>query len=82
MQNRARPLSPTEWQAMLRDAQPSSVSKDDREKQPIVMDVRNDYEWDSGHFNAAARPLEVSLLRRHFTCLAFYQLISTSRRAS
>ena len=59
VQNRAVALSPTEWQAMLRDAQPASTLEDDRSKQPIIMDVRNDYEWDSGHFNAAARPLEV-----------------------
>ncbi len=44
---------------MLRDAEPSSAVNTDRRKQPLVMDVRNDYEWDSGHFSAAARPLEV-----------------------
>lgn len=60
VQNRAVPLSPTEWQAMLRDAQPSAISGDEKRAHPIVMDVRNDYEWDSGHFTAAERPLEVS----------------------
>ncbi len=26
---------------------------------PVVLDVRNGYEWDAGHFQGAARPLEV-----------------------
>ena len=26
---------------------------------PIVLDVRNGYEWDAGHFEGAARPQEV-----------------------
>ena len=26
----------------------------------VVLDVRNAYEWDAGHFVGAARPLEVS----------------------
>ncbi len=25
---------------------------------PVVLDVRNGYEWDAGHFEGAARPLE------------------------
>ena len=28
-------------------------------KPPIVLDVRNSYEWDAGHFAGAERPLEV-----------------------
>lgn len=28
---------------------------------PIVLDVRNGYEWDAGHFEGAARPQEVCL---------------------
>ena len=27
---------------------------------PIVLDVRNSYEWDAGHFEGAARPQEVT----------------------
>lgn len=27
-------------------------------KQPVVLDVRNAYEWDAGHFEGAQRPLE------------------------
>ena len=30
----------------------------------VVLDVRNAYEWDAGHFVGAARPLEVSALSR------------------
>jgi rhodanese-related sulfurtransferase len=28
-------------------------------RQPLVLDVRNSYEWDAGHFEGAQRPLEV-----------------------
>lgn len=28
----------------------------------VVLDVRNGYEWDAGHFVGATRPLEVPLL--------------------
>lgn len=28
-------------------------------KPPLVLDVRNSYEWDAGHFVGAERPLEV-----------------------
>ena len=27
----------------------------------VLLDVRNAYEWDAGHFRGAARPLEASL---------------------
>ena len=30
--------------------------------QVVVLDVRNQYEWDAGHFRGAERPLEVGLL--------------------
>ena len=30
--------------------------------QVIVLDVRNDYEWDAGHFAGAGRPQEVGLV--------------------
>ena len=32
---------------------------------PIVLDVRNGYEWDAGHFEGAARPQEVCLVKFH-----------------
>lgn len=28
-------------------------------RQPLLLDVRNSYEWDAGHFEGAQRPLEV-----------------------
>ena len=37
---------------MLAEAQSSG-------RQPLVLDVRNSYEWDAGHFEGAQRPLEV-----------------------
>ncbi|KAK9807219.1 hypothetical protein WJX73_010323 [Symbiochloris irregularis] len=70
-QARARAVGPAEWQALLRQAQPPaslSATEHTRPSQPhdasaqaqrpVVLDVRNGYEWDAGHFEGAARPLE------------------------
>lgn len=38
---RATPLSPKEWKAML---------KGGSGPKPLLLDVRNSYEWDAGHF--------------------------------
>lgn len=53
---------------MLREAepveaspsQPDSIasSTDSSAKAPIILDVRNGYEWDAGHFQGAERPRE------------------------
>lgn len=58
---------------MLRDAEPiqasaatspqaqpssSSSSTASTAQSPIILDVRNGYEWDAGHFLGAERPLE------------------------
>lgn len=45
-ERRAKPLQPSEWRRML------------AESKPVVLDVRNNYEWDAGHFQGAARPVE------------------------
>ena len=60
-QARAKPLAPAEWQAMLRDAVPRSTAPDGSShmERAIVLDVRNGYEWDAGHFSGAQRPPEV-----------------------
>jgi predicted sulfurtransferase len=47
---RATPLKPSQWREMLN----SGVDG----QKPVVLDVRNSYEWDAGHFVGAARPLE------------------------
>jgi predicted sulfurtransferase len=69
-QARAREVPPEEWQRMLRVA----TGKEERTEsesgrgngaetttplKPVVLDVRNSYEWDAGHFEGAVRPLEV-----------------------
>ena len=46
------PVQPAEWKRMLTEGQQSG-------KMPLVLDVRNSYEWDAGHFVGAERPLEV-----------------------
>eukprot|EP00884_Botryococcus_braunii_P011201 jgi/Botrbrau1/20081/Bobra.200_1s0084.1 len=83
-EERAVPLSPTEWKEMLRTAvAPEGLalqsatstgslegpgrkgsedvgSSDDGPAPPsvVVLDVRNGYEWDAGHFVGAERPIE------------------------
>jgi hypothetical protein len=66
--SRATPLSPAEWKSMLASAvdMPRSdaagglrnISQPARQCRPVVLDLRNGYEWDAGHFDGAARPLE------------------------
>lgn len=46
---RATPLSPAEWKKVIQQ-QEQEGSK------PILLDVRNGYEWDAGHFHGASRP--------------------------
>ncbi|XP_020866822.1 rhodanese-like domain-containing protein 8, chloroplastic isoform X2 [Arabidopsis lyrata subsp. lyrata] len=61
---RAKPLEPSEWKRKLKDltdddeASPSSSSG----RSCILLDVRNGYEWDVGHFRGARRP-EVDCFR-------------------
>ena len=45
----ARALSPAEWKQAMADVSSSSSAG-------VVLDVRNDYEYDAGHFDAARRP--------------------------
>ncbi len=47
--NRATPLAPPEWKQMIAQAE---------ERKAVVLDVRNGYEWDAGHFDGAERPAE------------------------
>lgn len=46
---RATPLSPSEWKRMIQHQE-----RDGRK--PVLLDVRNGYEWDAGHFRGASRP--------------------------
>lgn len=56
---RATPLDPERWKGMLREAQAVEVGPDGRpQRKVVVLDVRNGYEWDTGHFKGAERPLE------------------------
>jgi predicted sulfurtransferase len=47
---RATKVKPSDWKSMLANGING--------KRPIVLDVRNSYEWDAGHFEGAERPLE------------------------
>ncbi|CAN8292760.1 unnamed protein product [Cochlearia groenlandica] len=61
---RAKPLEPSEWKRKLKDLtdndEASSPSSGGRSC--ILLDVRNGYEWDVGHFRGACRP-EVDCFR-------------------
>jgi predicted sulfurtransferase len=47
---RATPLKPSQWRDFLNNGVDG--------QKPVVLDVRNSYEWDAGHFVGASRPLE------------------------
>ena len=51
---RGTPLSPEEWHAKMNDV------LDEKPDAPLLLDVRNGYEWDVGHFRGAARPVQES----------------------
>lgn len=89
MQARATPLAPGEWRAMLCEAQPAAGAAAGAgggaagRPRPVVLDVRNAYEWDAGHFSGAERPLEVprSPTRRfHAVCCVAVFIISPARK--
>ncbi|PNY15232.1 rhodanese-like domain-containing protein chloroplastic-like [Trifolium pratense] len=54
---RAIPLAPSEWRDRLEAINKNDLhSKDYPNKDYILLDVRNGYEWDIGHFRGAQRP--------------------------
>ncbi|OEL19298.1 Rhodanese-like domain-containing protein 8, chloroplastic [Dichanthelium oligosanthes] len=58
---RATPLTPSEWKERLEaraclDVSSSEASGDTSGRRLLLLDVRNDYEWDVGHFEGAQRP--------------------------
>ncbi|CAK8579805.1 unnamed protein product [Lathyrus sativus] len=54
---RALPLSPSEWRDRLQAINKNDPhSKDYSNRNNIILDVRNGYEWDIGHFRGAQRP--------------------------
>ncbi|XP_021714731.1 rhodanese-like domain-containing protein 8, chloroplastic [Chenopodium quinoa] len=59
---RAEPLSPSEWRARLKSLDSNHDKANDDHKSCILLDVRNGYEWDIGHFQGAQRP-EVDCFR-------------------
>ncbi|CAO2823282.1 unnamed protein product [Amaranthus hypochondriacus] len=59
---RAVPLSPAEWKARLKSLNGNHEKDNGDRKSCILLDVRNGYEWDVGHFQGAQRP-EVDCFR-------------------
>ena len=58
---RATSLEPQAWQAMLANAQrvrTDGCAEASEQPAPVLLDVRNSYEWDAGHFEGASKPQE------------------------
>nr|AFK48977.1 unknown [Lotus japonicus] len=54
---RAIPLAPSEWRGRLAAINKNDLtSKDYPNRNYVLLDVRNGYEWDIGHFCGAQRP--------------------------
>ncbi|KAL1347171.1 hypothetical protein HN51_020670 [Arachis hypogaea] len=54
---RAIPLEPSEWRNRLEPTNKNDLtSKEYLKRNYILLDVRNGYEWDIGHFNGTQRP--------------------------
>jgi len=58
---RAKPLSPKEWHDNLIKV------NENAEDAPLLLDVRNGYEWDVGHFRGAERPVQESFRETVYT---------------
>ncbi|XP_010459399.1 PREDICTED: rhodanese-like domain-containing protein 8, chloroplastic isoform X1 [Camelina sativa] len=58
---RAQPLEPSEWKRKLNDLTDDDGASSSG-RSCILLDVRNGYEWDVGHFHGAPRP-EVDCFR-------------------
>ncbi|OVA18501.1 Rhodanese-like domain [Macleaya cordata] len=68
---RAIPLTPNEWREKLLGTSNNS------DRNFVLLDVRNGYEWDIGHFNGARRP-DVDCFRTTSFGLSESDLITTS----
>ncbi|KAG9442341.1 hypothetical protein H6P81_018195 [Aristolochia fimbriata] len=51
---KAAPLEPSEWRKRLQEM--SNTESPDQGRRLLLLDVRNGYEWDIGHFEGAQRP--------------------------
>ena len=56
----SRPGHDVDAAAAVADSMGVALGAD--QQQPVLLDLRNGYEWDAGHFQGAARPVEVSSL--------------------
>ncbi|KAK9714251.1 hypothetical protein RND81_06G081600 [Saponaria officinalis] len=59
---RATPLTPVEWRKRLNSLHSNDHAASNDQATCILLDVRNGYEWDIGHFHGAQRP-EVDCFR-------------------
>ncbi|CAM6080168.1 unnamed protein product [Sphagnum tenellum] len=53
---RAEPLTPQQWREKLKARAIVGTTDSSRLKRVLLLDVRNGYEWDVGHFRGAQRP--------------------------
>lgn len=61
-------------QGLASDMQADLTYRGQQGAQVVVLDVRNQYEWDAGHFQGAERPLEVGFVKGANCCLPDAQL--------
>ncbi|QDZ23347.1 rhodanese domain-containing protein [Chloropicon primus] len=64
-EKRAEKVSPKRWKAMLEEVGGDEAAEGKDKKgtmKPLLIDVRNDYEWDTGHFAGAERPEEYNFI--------------------
>eukprot|EP01023_Acetabularia_acetabulum_P059552 TRINITY_DN715_c0_g1_i3.p1 TRINITY_DN715_c0_g1~~TRINITY_DN715_c0_g1_i3.p1 ORF type:complete len:471 (-),score=58.78 TRINITY_DN715_c0_g1_i3:1966-3378(-) len=63
-EQRAKHVGPEKWREMLEKSQQNNnndvknIESAKNLTKPILLDVRNNYEWDAGHFEGAQRPQE------------------------
>ncbi|XP_028067713.1 rhodanese-like domain-containing protein 8, chloroplastic isoform X1 [Camellia sinensis] len=53
---RAIPLTPSQWRSRLEATNKSDDASTGNPNMSILLDMRNGYEWDVGHFHGAQRP--------------------------
>ncbi|KAJ8748594.1 hypothetical protein K2173_007584 [Erythroxylum novogranatense] len=74
---RATPMTPSQWKIRLQALhEKADISKSVHDSSFVLLDVRNSYEWDIGHFHGAKRP-DVDCFRRTSFTLSYNQVIST-----
>ncbi|XP_020575110.1 rhodanese-like domain-containing protein 8, chloroplastic isoform X2 [Phalaenopsis equestris] len=81
---RAALLTPAEWRERLQAStnkleKPNKARGSNHDRRPILLDVRNGYEWDVGHFQGAERP-EVDSFRHTSVGLSSDEAVPATKK--